>query len=149
MSEVPIIMICCTLTLLTSDLSGWTPLHEACNYGHIQVATLLLRQCANINARGMDGDTPLHDAAINGHMEVSSQQEKGLKHVHHEAGYDTNYDIVCLHCMGTRKCIHFMLKLIMLHTYIHTYTHTYIHTYIHTYQGFIQDFLFEGVDEHL
>ena len=49
---------------------GWTPLHEACNYGHLKVAALLLQYHANVNVRGMDGDTPLHDAAINGHLEV-------------------------------------------------------------------------------
>ncbi len=50
--------------------SGWTPLHEACNYGHVKVASLLLEHQADVNARGMDGDTPLHDAAINEHIEV-------------------------------------------------------------------------------
>ena len=49
---------------------GWTPLHEACNHGHLEVVSLLLKHRAEVNARGMDGDTPLHDAAVNGHLEV-------------------------------------------------------------------------------
>lgn len=64
-------------SIFTTDISfcayvGWTPLHEACNYGHVKVASLLLKHRADVNARGMDGDTPLHDAAINQHIEVSS-----------------------------------------------------------------------------
>ncbi len=56
--------------LLCVRNSGWTPLHEACNHGHVKVVSLLLKHRADVNARGMDGDTPLHDAAINGHVEV-------------------------------------------------------------------------------
>ena len=55
----------CTYTAI-----GWTPLHEACNYGHKRVVLLLLKHGANVNAKGMDGDTPLHDAVINVHLEV-------------------------------------------------------------------------------
>ena len=50
---------------------GWTPLHEACNYGHNRLVSLLVKHGANVNARGMDGDSPLHDAVGNGHLEVS------------------------------------------------------------------------------
>ena len=50
---------------------GWTPLHEASNYGHSEVVALLLQHGAEPNAPGMDGDTPLHDAVINAHLEVS------------------------------------------------------------------------------
>ena len=49
---------------------GWTPLHEACVYGHTKVVLLLLKHGANVNARGMDGDSPLHDAVANAHLEV-------------------------------------------------------------------------------
>lgn len=43
-----------------SQLAGWTPLHEACNYGHYNVAFTLVKAGANVNARGLDDDTPLH-----------------------------------------------------------------------------------------
>ena len=49
---------------------GWTPLHEACNYGHNKLVVFLLKHGAKVNARGMDGDSPLHDAAGNSHVEV-------------------------------------------------------------------------------
>ncbi len=58
------------MILATLFLTGWTPLHEAANYGYPEVVGVLVRAGANVNARGMDGDTPLHDAAINGHKEV-------------------------------------------------------------------------------
>ena len=51
---------------------GWTPLHEACVYGHTKVVLLLLKHGANVNARGMDGDSPLHDAVANAHLEVEN-----------------------------------------------------------------------------
>ena len=51
---------------------GWTPLHEACVYGHTKVVLLLLKHGANVNARGMDGDSPLHDAVANAHLEVGN-----------------------------------------------------------------------------
>lgn len=49
---------------------GWTPLHEACNHGHVDIVAILLDNNAFINAYGMDKDTPLHDAVINKHIEV-------------------------------------------------------------------------------
>lgn len=52
-------------------VSGWTPLHEACNHGWLGVAKRLLQSGAEVNARGLDDDTPLHDAAINGHAKVT------------------------------------------------------------------------------
>ena len=51
-------------------LAGWTPLHEACNHGYIDVAKQLLKAGANVNVQGYGNDTPLHDAAINGHRKV-------------------------------------------------------------------------------
>lgn len=44
---------------------GWTPLHEACNHGHYNVALTLVKAGANVNARGLDDDTPLHGKLIN------------------------------------------------------------------------------------
>jgi len=45
----------------TKSRAGRTPLHEACKYGHVAVAKLLLEQYgAKIEAPDEDGKTPLH-----------------------------------------------------------------------------------------
>lgn len=56
--------------LISIVLSGWTPLHEACNHGHYNVAMILVKAGANVNAKGLDDDTPLHDAAIVGQLKL-------------------------------------------------------------------------------
>jgi Ankyrin repeats (many copies) len=52
--------------------AGWTPLHEASNHGHLEIAEWLIRAGANVNARGLEDETPLHDATRNGHVKVCS-----------------------------------------------------------------------------
>ncbi len=55
------------------DHCGWTPLHEACNHGYLEVVRTLLDHGAAINDPGgahCGGVTPLIDAGINGHVEV-------------------------------------------------------------------------------
>jgi len=64
------VVICSEFVTPVCVSPGWTPLHEACNHGHLEVVSLLLRHRAEVNVRGMDGDTPLHDAAVNSHLEV-------------------------------------------------------------------------------
>ena len=57
----------------TRDHCGWTPLHESCNYGHLEIASLLLDSEARIDDPGgvtCEGVTPLMDAATNGHQGV-------------------------------------------------------------------------------
>ena len=57
----------------TRDNYGWTPLHESCNYGNLELTRLLLDNQACIDdpgGRKCDGVTPLMDAASNGHEDV-------------------------------------------------------------------------------
>src|SRR5262245_8092882 len=57
---------------------GWTLLHEAANFDHVEVAEELLRRGARVNARAvriketLRGDTPLHVAAARGGSRVVS-----------------------------------------------------------------------------
>ncbi|XP_046607521.1 tonsoku-like protein isoform X1 [Neodiprion virginianus] len=55
------------------DNFGWTPLHEAANHGHVEIAKLLLNAGADVNDPGgssCEGITPLHDAASCGNFSV-------------------------------------------------------------------------------
>jgi len=54
-----------------ADDLGNTPLHYACNAGHVDVVQELLNTYgATVNAVNSAGDTPLHKAAARGHAEV-------------------------------------------------------------------------------
>ena len=49
---------------------GYTALHYACRYGHVDIVKILIKHKANVNARTDSDDTPLHLAAIYGKIEV-------------------------------------------------------------------------------
>lgn len=44
------------------DAHGWTPLHEAARGAHIEMISLLLDHCAELNAMTYTGATPLYEA---------------------------------------------------------------------------------------
>jgi len=50
---------------------GWTSLHAAANYGHVEISRLLLRYKADSNAHCRDGRTPLHIASGVGRVDVA------------------------------------------------------------------------------
>ena len=52
------------------DYVGWTPLHEAANFGHLETVNYLLDYGADIDHRGDAGITPLIDAASCGHVQM-------------------------------------------------------------------------------
>ncbi|KAL6045547.1 hypothetical protein STEG23_026303 [Scotinomys teguina] len=53
------------------DNAGWTPLHEACNYGNTACVQEILQRCPEVDLfTQVDGVTPLHDALSNGHVEI-------------------------------------------------------------------------------
>jgi tankyrase len=49
---------------------GLVPLHNACSYGHYEVAELLVKHGANVNAADLWKFTPLHEAAAKGKYEI-------------------------------------------------------------------------------
>ena len=85
------------------DNIGWTPLHEASNYGYTAIGELLIRSGANANIdSGDEGGmiTPLMDAAGNGHLDfvrmllrLGANIDKQNKNVIH---------VFFFHCVATR-----------------------------------------------
>ena len=53
-----------------SSSSGLVPLHNACSYGHYEVAELLVRHGASVNVADLWKFTPLHEAAAKGKYEI-------------------------------------------------------------------------------
>ncbi len=53
-----------------SDTNGFTPLHVAALWGHVDIVQMLLKHKADPNAHNNAGMAPLHGAAMAGHMEV-------------------------------------------------------------------------------
>lgn len=53
------------------DNAGYTPLHEACSKGHLDIARLLLQFGANHSETAHSGIRPLHEAVENGYIEVT------------------------------------------------------------------------------
>jgi ankyrin repeat protein len=49
---------------------GRTPLHAACEKGHVEVVEFLLRHDAELDARDEDGNCPLHTATENQQTQV-------------------------------------------------------------------------------
>ena len=53
------------------DWTGKTALHYAAEYGHLEIAELLLANGANVNHRDDDKATPLYFAAVGGFVELA------------------------------------------------------------------------------
>ena len=53
------------------DWTGKTALHYAAEYGHLEIAELLLANGANVNRRDDDKATPLYFAAVSGFVDVA------------------------------------------------------------------------------
>lgn len=56
--------------MTVSLCSGLVPLHNACSYGHFEVAELLVRHGASVNVADLWKFTPLHEAAAKGKYEI-------------------------------------------------------------------------------
>ncbi|KAI1307247.1 BCL-6 corepressor [Halotydeus destructor] len=53
------------------DNAGYTPLHECCMRGHLEIARCLLEHGANVNVSAAGGIRPLHDAVESDHVQVA------------------------------------------------------------------------------
>ena len=52
------------------DDQGKTPLHNAAQYGYLDVCKAIMEKIKDKNPKDDNGRTPLHNAAENGHLEV-------------------------------------------------------------------------------
>jgi ankyrin repeat protein len=52
------------------DTDGYTPLHLACDNGHIDIVNILLKCNSSVNLCNTDGYTPLHLACYNGNIDI-------------------------------------------------------------------------------
>ena len=52
------------------DKGGLVPLHNACSYGHYEVALLLVKHGANVNVTDLWKFSPLHEAAAKGKYDI-------------------------------------------------------------------------------
>jgi ankyrin repeat protein len=68
------------------DTQGSQPLHNACLFGHLEIAKMLLDRKADLRARDNRRQTPLHHACFGGFPEIvrelleSGEQLNGLKY---------------------------------------------------------------------
>ena len=69
--EVADILLYHGADVTAQDEHGWTPLHQACRWGHEEVAHILLEHGANVTAQNKLESTPLHHACRWGHNEVA------------------------------------------------------------------------------
>jgi len=56
---------------LAVGMNLFTPLHHACNRGHLFIAKLLIDHKCDVDAQNKSLETPLHLAAFNGHLQVA------------------------------------------------------------------------------
>ena len=67
----------CGINVDTTNKNGYTPLHVAANYGHIEIARILLKSGAGVNTADSDGKAPVNLAAVSGHIEIIQQLLRG------------------------------------------------------------------------
>jgi ankyrin repeat protein len=67
-----------------------TPLHLACSYNRVEIASKLLEHGANVNSKSEYGNTPLHNACLVGNTElIEKLLDNGAKRtMTNDMGYD-------------------------------------------------------------
>ncbi|XP_076338730.1 uncharacterized protein LOC143240344 isoform X2 [Tachypleus tridentatus] len=59
---------CCDVN--ARDNAGYTPLHECCSRGNLEIANALVQHGSDVSASAIGGIRPLHDAVENDHLEI-------------------------------------------------------------------------------
>lgn len=78
----------------SQDYAGWTPLHEAANFGNLEIVNYLVTHGADIDHSGgekCNWVTPLIDAASNGYVEVMRLLIKKGANCSHKDKMVSNY----------------------------------------------------------
>lgn len=73
----------CLYLLLYCFSRGLVPLHNACSYGHYEVAELLVIHGAVINVADLWKFTPLHEAAAKGKYDICKLLLQVAPFLHH------------------------------------------------------------------
>lgn len=84
------ILICILPPISTH--SGLVPLHNACSYGHYEVAEQLVQHMNNVNVVDLWKFTPLHEAAAKGKYEICKLLLKVSNEQRHSGIYSS---LVC------------------------------------------------------
>ena len=65
--------------MIKANEDGVTPLYFACEFGHVDIARLLLDNGAEIDKADKDGHTPLYAAERMGHSSIVALLEEHQK----------------------------------------------------------------------
>ena len=86
--------------------SGWTPLHLALQFNHMEIASVLVNHGPDVNAKNKDGRTPLHlavqveskdltNAILEKGADVNVKDNRGFTSLHLAVDFD-NQELVSL-----------------------------------------------------
>lgn len=70
LADVQVSIVALSSGCFLNIFRGLVPLHNACSYGHYEVAELLVKHGAVVNVADLWKFTPLHEAAAKGKYEI-------------------------------------------------------------------------------